>query len=218
MRTVPLALAFVAATSIGLLAVKSGPVSGSSDSPGTPVTPQMMSIDAFNSGLKHLTNGDKAGASLKAADQKKSLGEYGSALKDFQKAVKLDPKNYKAFNGLGYAYRKSGDYAKALDSYSEALKLSPNFPDAIEYRGEAYLGLNRPEDAKQAYLQLFAGSRTHADLLLKAMKTWADKRHADPAGVDPAALATFEGWLHERAALAERTVEMARNTPQGTWR
>jgi tetratricopeptide (TPR) repeat protein len=213
MRTLNTALIFVAAASVGLFAVKGSPAPSSSDSSGTPVTPQMMSIDAFNSGLKHLTNGDKAGASLKPADQKKAIGEYGSALKDFQKAVKLDPKNFRAFNGLGYAYRKSGDYAKALENYSEALKLSPNFPDAIEYRGEAYLGLNRPEDAKQAYLLLFASSRSHADILLKAMKTWADKRHTDPAGVDPSALATFEGWLHERAALATTTVTMARNAP-----
>jgi tetratricopeptide (TPR) repeat protein len=216
MRTVPVALVFVAATSIGLFAVKSNPVP--SDTSGKPATPQSMSIDAFNSGLKHLTNGDKATASQKAGDQKKALDEYFKALKDFQNAVKLDPKNYRAFNGLGYSYRKTGDYAKALDNYSEALKLSPNFPDAIEYRGEAYLGLNKPDEAKQAYLLLFASSRTHADLLLKAMKTWADKRHADPAGVDPRTLAAFEGWLHERAALADTTVTMARNTPQGAWR
>jgi tetratricopeptide (TPR) repeat protein len=215
MKTAPLAMAFVAAAGIGLYAVKSDPVATSSDS-STPVTPQMMSIDSFNSGLKHLNNGDKAAASLKPSDQKKSLDEYGKALKDFQKSVKLDPKNFKAFNGLGYAYRKTGDYEKALQNYDEALKLSPNFPDAIEYRGEAYLHLNRLDDAKKAYLSLYAGSRTHADLLLKAMKTWADKRHADPAGVDPTALAAFEGWLHERAALAERTVDMARNS--APWR
>jgi tetratricopeptide (TPR) repeat protein len=216
MRTIPIALVFVAATSIGLFAVKSSPQSSSA--PGSPATPETMAADAFNSGLKHLTTGDKAGASQKPADQKKAVDEYGKALKDFEKAVKLDPKNYKAFNGLGYAYRKSGDYTKALENYSAALKLSPNFPDAIEYRGEAYLGLNRPEDAKQAYLLLFASSRTHADTLLTAMKTWADKRHADPAGVSPSDLAAFEGWLHERAALAGATVTMARNTPQGAWR
>ena len=215
MKTAPLAMAFVVAAGIGLYAVKSDPVATSSDS-STPVTPQMMSIDSFNSGLKHLNNGDKAAASLKPSDQKKSLDEYGKALKDFQKAVKLDSKNFKAFNGLGYAYRKTGDYEKALQNYDEALKLSPNFPDAIEYRGEAYLNLDRLDDAKKAYLTLYAGSRTHADLLLKAMKTWADKRHADPAGVDPTALAAFEGWLHERAALAERTVDMARNS--APWR
>jgi tetratricopeptide (TPR) repeat protein len=206
-RTAPLALAFVAATSIGLFAVHKD--SSASSSPDT------TSAGAFDSGVKHLNDGDKAG---QKADQKKALDEYGKALKDFQKAVQLDPKNHRAFNGLGYAYRKTGDYNKALDSYSTALQISPNFPDAIEYRGEAYLGLNRTEDAKQAYLTLFAGSRTHADLLLKAMKAWVEKRHANPAGVDPAALAAFEGWLHERAALAERTVDMARNALQTSWR
>jgi tetratricopeptide (TPR) repeat protein len=218
MRTIPLALALVGCTTIGVFAVAGGPSpSSSSSSPGTPVTPEMMAADAFNSGLKHLTNGDKA-VVAKKPDQKKAFDEYSKALKDFQKSVKLDPKNYKAFNGLGYAYRKTGDYAKALENYSAALALSPNFPDAIEYRGEAYLGLNKPDDAKQAYLTLFASSRAHADTLLKAMKTWADQRHADPSGIDPAALAAFEGWLHERAALAGATVDMARNTPQGAWR
>ena len=219
-----LALAFVAATSIGLFAVKGGP-DQSSDTPGTPVTPQMMSTDAFNSGVKHLNNGDKAelkAATAKPADAEKAMkqarGEYEKALKDFAKAVELSPKMHKAYNGLGYAYRKSGDYAKALENYNIALQISPDFSDAIEYRGEAYLGLNRPEDAKQAYLTLFASSRSHADILMKAMKAWVDKRHADPAGVDPAALTSFEGWLHERAALADSTVNMARITPHTNWR
>ena len=213
MRTVPIALSFVAAASVGLFAVAGGPAATSSSMPsGTPMTPEMMAADAFNSGLKHLTGGDKAVAGKKP-DQKKAFDEYTKAMKDFQKAVKLDPKNYRAFNGLGYAYRKTGDYTKALENYSSALNISPSFPDAIEYRGEAYLGLNKPEDAKQAYMSLFASSRTHADTLLKAMKTWVDERHANPAGVDPAALAAFEGWLHERAALAGLTVEMARNSP-----
>ena len=212
MRTIWLAMAFVGATTTGLLAVKSTPAPGSSE---RPLTPEAMAADAFNSGLKHLNSGDKAGASRKP-DPKKALDEYAKALKDFQKAVTLDPKNYRAFNGLGYAYRKSGDYAKALESYSAALKISPNFADAIEYRGEAYLELNRLDEAKEAYLSLFAGSRAHADVLLKAMRAWADKRRADPAGIDPAAIAAFDGWLHERAALAERTLDMARNT--APWR
>ena len=75
MRTLSTAMAIVAATSIGLYAVKGTPAPNSSDSSGTPVTPQMMSIDAFNSGLKHLNSGDKTGASLKPADQKKALNE-----------------------------------------------------------------------------------------------------------------------------------------------
>jgi tetratricopeptide (TPR) repeat protein len=213
MRTAPFALAFIAASSIGLSAVNSGSPAPASMS--SPATPEAMAADAFNSGVKHLNAGDKA---EQKPDAKKSLDEYSKALKDFGKAVKLDPKNHRAFNGLGYAYRKTGDYNKALESYATALQLSPDFPDAIEYRGEAYLGLNRPEDAKQAYLTLFASSRTHAALLLKAMKVWVDQRRVNPAGVDPAAVAAFDGWLHERAALADHTADMARNSPPVSWR
>ena len=218
MRTLSLAVAFVAVSSIGLLAINSDAPSpsapSSSSSPSITVTPEMQSIDAFNSGVKHLNNGDKAGDK----NQKKALDEYGKALKDFQRAVQFDPKNHRAFNGLGYSYRKTGNYDKALESYDTALKLSPGFPDAIEYRAEAYLGLNRLDDAKSAYMALFATSPKHADALLQAMKTWVEKRHADPAGIDPTALSTFEGWLHERAGLAVTTQQMARQTTTSDWR
>jgi hypothetical protein len=53
---------------------------------------------------------------------------------------------------------------------------------------------------------------------MKAMKGWVEKRHADSAGVDPAALMLFEGWLRERAELADRTVNMARVVPHTNWR
>jgi tetratricopeptide (TPR) repeat protein len=218
-----LAVAFVAATGAGLFAIHSDTSSMPSGQSGSP---ELLATEAFNSGVKHLDSGDKAevkaAAATKPADTDKAMkqarDEYGKALKDFKKAVELSPKMHRAHNGLGYAYRKTGDYARALESYDTALQISPDFTDAIEYRGEAYLGLNRIEDAKQAYLKLFGSSREHADVLMKAMKAWADKRHVDPAGVDPAALASFEGWLHERAELADRTVNMARVTPSTGWR
>ena len=223
-----LALAFVAVTGIGLFAVNSGGGSGSEPSPApnaSAATPELMATSAFNSGVKHLNNGDKAelkAAAAKGADTDKAMkqaaDEYGRALKDFQKAVELSPTMHRAYNGLGYAYRKTGDYATALKNYDKALQISPDFADAIEYRGEAYLGLNRTEDAKQAYLKLFASDRSHSDILLKAMKAWVEKRHADPAGVDPAAIAAFDGWIQQRAELADRTVNMARVTPQSSWR
>jgi tetratricopeptide (TPR) repeat protein len=217
-----LVLAFVTATSVGLSAIHSA---GADPSKAASGSPEALATDAFNSGVKHLNAGDKAelkAASAKPADADKAMkqarDEYGKALNDFKKAVELSPKMHRAHNGLGYAYRKTGDYAKALESYNTALQISPDFYDAIEYRGEAYLGLNRTEDARQAYLKLFGSSREHADILMKAMKAWVERRHADPAGVDPAALASFEGWLHERAELADRTVNMARVTPHTSWR
>ncbi len=219
-NTAGLALAFVAATGIGLFAIHGD---GAASVPSS--SPEASATDAFNSGIKHLNNGDKA--ELKAATEKgagiqkamkQAQDEYQKALKDFQKAVGLSPNMYRAYNGLGYSYRKTGDNAKALENYDQALKISPDFADALEYRGEAYLGLNRTDEAKQTYLKLFGSDRAHADVLMKAMKAWVEKRRAEPAGVDPAALTAFEGWMHERAELADRTVNMARVSPQANWR
>jgi tetratricopeptide (TPR) repeat protein len=201
-NTAGLALAFVAATGIGLFAIHSD---GAASAPLA--SPEAVVTDAFNSGIKHLNSGDKA--ELKAATEK------GAGI---QKAVELSPNMYRAYNGLGYSYRKTGDNAKALENYDQALKISPDFADALEYRGEAYLGLNRTDEAKQTYLKLFGSDRAHADVLMKAMKAWVEKRHAEPAGLDPSALSAFEGWMRERAELADRTVNMARVSPQANWR
>ena len=53
---------------------------------------------------------------------------------------------------------------------AKALELKPGYPEALEYRGEAFLALNRISDAQQAYLDLFAANRGLADKLLSAMK------------------------------------------------
>ena len=53
-----------------------------------------------------------------------------------------------AWNYIGYCRRQTGDYGGALGAYDEALRLKPGFPEAIEYRGHAYLGLGRVDDSK----------------------------------------------------------------------
>ncbi len=87
---------------------------------------------------------------------------------------------YEAWNYLGYAHRKLGDYQAALTAYDRTLNLKPGYPEAIEYRGHAYLGLNRLEDAKQAYLALFADNRKLASQLLAGMQAWVGEHRGNP--------------------------------------
>ena len=66
----------------------------------------------------------------------KAKSEFEKSLKDFKNAAKLNPQLFQAYNGMGYAYRKTGDYAKALEMYDQAIKMAPGFfPEAVEYRG-----------------------------------------------------------------------------------
>ena len=78
--------------------------------------------------------------------------------------------------------------------------------------------MNRLDDAKQAYLTLFAMDRKQADSLMAAMKDYVAQKKTDPAGVDAAALTAFESWMNERAGVAEQTKLMAFNAHHGSWR
>jgi Tfp pilus assembly protein PilF len=141
--------------------------------------------------------------------------EFTSALKDFKKAAELDPSLAQAYNGMGYAYRKTGDATQALAMYDKALEMAPGFPDAIEYRGEAYLALGRVDDTKQAYLKLVATDRPQADLLMKAMAAWVAN---PPAGFDPEVLSAFTAWINERAKLGSVTADMGLRSNQTVWK
>jgi tetratricopeptide (TPR) repeat protein len=172
-------------------------------------SPEATAAQSMSSGLKRLAKADE----LEAKDPKQARKDYQAALKDFQTAAKLTPDNYRAHTSAGYAYRKLGQYQRALASYARALELAPSYSEAIEYQAEAYLDLNRLEDAKQAYMHLFVHDRTTSAVLMKAMKAWVEKRRGEPAGLDRATLSAFEAWVHERDTLAAAVVNLGHNSP-----
>ena len=194
--------------------------------PARPLTPEERANESYNSGIEHRDRGNKhekdALNARKPEDRVKSegkaRGEYEKALKDFEKATGFSNAHFAAYNGMGFSYRKLGDYKKALEMYDKALQLAPGFSDAVEYRGEAYLGLNRIDDAKQAYLELLGLNRKNADMLMAAMRSWITLHRAEPAGVDPAAIDAFESWVKERAGLAQQTASMSlASAHRGSW-
>jgi len=201
-----------------------GVVAASGDSPMSPpasapsaqspeLTPEQKAIGYYNDGVADRERADKLEAeSVKETDAakkakllEKSKRVHESAIKTFMRAVQNDPNMFQAWGGLGYAYRKTGNYPQALEAYDKALALKDSYTPAIEYRAEAYLAVNRLNDVKSAYMTLFTADRPRADELAAAMETWVEKRKADPAGVDPAAIDEFAKWVAERKQLASQT-------------
>jgi tetratricopeptide (TPR) repeat protein len=200
-----------------------GPSAGSSSLPS--MTPEERAIEAYRNGDNHRVKGRKLedeAAAKKGSDADKATAkarsEFEKSLKDFTNAAKLNPKLFQAYNGMGYAYRKTGDYVKALEMYDQAITMAPGFfPEAVEYRAEAYLALNRLDDARQAYLDLFAADRKQADILMAAMKNWVATRRADAAGVAPEAVSEFEKWIGEREGMAKQTRLMGVSNRYSGW-
>jgi tetratricopeptide (TPR) repeat protein len=74
--------------------------------------------------------------------------DWPAVIEHMVRAIEEQPWHDDAYNLMGFAYRRLGDYDKALEAYDRALKLNPHHRGALEYLGEAYLELDRPELAK----------------------------------------------------------------------
>ncbi len=218
-------------TEITLAAAGGGAGGGIPGASGTPMaedmppqSPEAIARQNYSSGVRYLEEAAKQEAKLAAAKDSKAASKaqekitkaYEKALKNFTRAAEELPAMHDAWNYIGFTQRHLGNYKASIAAYAEALALKPNYPEAIEYRGEAFLGLNAIDDAKQAYLSLYRSSRPLADRLLTAMKAWVAKRKENAEGVDGAALDAFARWVDERAAMAAQTASTA-GDPPGRW-
>lgn len=227
-RTFKIAVLVAAGFGVGDMSVSAN---GSSAPPAASssmraMTPEERAVEAYKDGDEHRVKGNKLeaeAAAKKGNDATKAAAkarsEFEKSLKDFKNALKMNPDLFQAYNGMGYAYRKIGDFAQALEMYDRAIKMAAPrfFPEAVEYRAEAYLALNRMDDVRQAYLDLFAADRKQADALMAAMKNWVAARRADAAGVAAETIDGFEKWIGEREGLATQTRLMAVSSRHTGW-
>jgi tetratricopeptide (TPR) repeat protein len=147
---------------------------------------------------------------------KKAQKEFERAVKFQRNAVTANPRMHQAHSSLGYALRKTGDYDASIAAYDRALAISPGYTEAIEYRAEAYLALNRLEDAKQAYMVLIQNDQARADELMSAMKKWLAQNEAGSNAVSASDLEAFASWVEERADIAGQAA-MLGSMPLRDW-
>ncbi|MDH3628934.1 MAG: hypothetical protein OEV00_15950 [Acidobacteriota bacterium] len=186
------------------------------------LTPEQRAEQRYNTGIsmrdrawklqKKAADADDA---AKAKIEKKIAKSYKSAAREFEQAVALKPDFYQAYSSLGYSLRKIGDYENSLVAYGHALEIEPGYTEAIEYRGEAYLGLHRLDEARAAYLQLFDIDRAKADELMEAMHEWLE-HHAAGSGLAAESVDSFRGWVAERAEMATQNASL-RTGQRSNW-
>jgi tetratricopeptide (TPR) repeat protein len=217
---------FAASGTLAAHAAASGPSPMPRAQSGTGETPEQRAQAAYDAGVRSVNNADslaaaaagEADAARQRAFREKSRAGYKSALGRFEKAAKIQPSAHEAWNYIGYCRRKLGDHTAALAAYDQALALSPRYAPALEYRGEAYLALDRVAEAKRAYLDLFASDRKLAGELLAAMRAWLAQRQAQRGSLSPDALQEFGEWLSEREQIARQTASLTRSGAEASWR
>lgn len=81
---------------------------------------------------------DLATAYTYRANASETVGKYGDALTDLNRAIALNPNLAGLYSNRGNVYLSLGDEDQALANYTEAIQRDPNFAGAYFNRGNVY--------------------------------------------------------------------------------
>lgn len=81
-------------------------------------------------------------------------GRIKQAVKEFQKAIALDPLNPVSYNYLGLAYFFDEQYSAAIQAFNRALQLNPNFTDVHNNLGLVYSEMGDTERARREFQEV----------------------------------------------------------------
>jgi tetratricopeptide (TPR) repeat protein len=177
------------------------------------VKPDKAAAKAYAAGTKTMAKAHeledaiaKAGdPDKKAKDMSKLEDTYGKALDQFTEVLRNKNDMYDAWNQIGYVHLRFGAYRESIDDYNHALALRPDLSEALQHRGEAYLGIDHLEEAKAAYMDLFFHARPLADQLMVTMQTWLTSHRTAANGMRVADIEAFDKWVQERDGIAKTT-------------
>jgi tetratricopeptide (TPR) repeat protein len=98
--------------------------------------------------------------------------DFGEALKDYAKALEIEPKNYTAVLFSGNTYDKKNDYAQAGEWYERAIRLDPNIETAYRYYADMLAKQGDMAKAR-AMLILAAVAEPYNKIVWREIRAWA---------------------------------------------
>jgi tetratricopeptide (TPR) repeat protein len=188
------------------------PGSGQMSQPETDVMPTAIekpdtaAKKAFNAGVKSY---NKAKELTAAGNREKANDNYNRALDQFTEALSNKGDMYEAWKYVGFVHLHLGAFGESVDDFNHAVALKADADmETVEGRAEAYLGVDRLEDARSAYMDLFNHQRDRADQLMAEMQKWLADHRANANGMRAADLDAFDKWLQERDGIAKQTASL----------
>jgi serine/threonine protein kinase/Flp pilus assembly protein TadD len=79
------------------------------------------------------------------------IGDNESAIKEYNKALELDPDYGDVYNYLGGIYLDKGDFTKAIEHSKKYVALSPGEANPLDSLAEAYFWMGRLDEAATKY-------------------------------------------------------------------
>jgi len=144
----------------------------------------------------------KAAAASAEADKKeyrdKAKASFEEAIREYQMAIKQDPKLVDAWVGLANLMIKSAHYDQAIATFDRALALDKKSTAALVGKGRAYLATFKINEAKAVYEELAVESAKAAKGYLAEFRAWLEAQRARLGPEMAQAVAELDAWLAER--------------------
>jgi tetratricopeptide (TPR) repeat protein len=110
-------------------------------------------IGLFSSGIK---SGTIQRESLASALNNRGVayrrkGFFAQAIRDYNRAIRLNPEFATAYSNLGLAYAKQSRYDLAIATFNQAIRIDPHDADTYLKRGNAYYDKGMFEQAVSDY-------------------------------------------------------------------
>jgi tetratricopeptide (TPR) repeat protein len=158
--------------------------------------------------------------------------QVDEAKRNYEKAIKLNPKYSEAINNLGTVYYSKKSYRRAINQYRKALKLTPSSASIYSNLGTAEFGRKKYKEAFEAYqkalsldAEVFEHRSTYGTLLQERTVTerarfhyYLAKTYAQAGNTDRAIqyirMALEEGFKERDKLMEEPEFEKLRETAE----
>src|SRR5881394_1865017 len=142
-------------------------------------------------------------------------GWLDEAIREFKKAIELDPDSAHAHDNLATVYSEKKLYAQALEEYLTALRLEPDSATA-HYNLACFLATHAHEMAIDQYKEAIAQDPEYPDAHLNLGMTYAELDQADPlARHELAAMLMDEGDYRGAITLLKEVVRLEPENYEG---
>jgi len=146
-----------------------------------------------------------------SADKLYQYGDMDGAIKEFERALAVDPKNVNVHNSLGVCYGVRGKFDLAIDAFETAIALDPEDVMATYNLGLAHFKQGHREKALDLFLEAHGLDGEHPDIACQIGLCYREMGRTEAAlGYLEKAARSTPRWGHVFRALGDCYLEKER--------
>lgn len=121
-------------------------------------------------------DGTEAGAAMNRGEAAFAKGNWDEAIKEYSRALELDPKNYLAAVNIGDTYFNQKQMDKAGEWFAAAVKIDPDQEIAYRYWGDALMGQGKMKEARTKFIEGFV-AYPYRQTSWNGLHSWLSRNH-----------------------------------------